>query len=113
MCSTDTNHSHNDLGLTDKNHACACGTADHAATDVAAAATANATEEHFLVSGMTCGHCVSSVTEEVSAIDGVESVSVALNASGASDVTVVSSGPISPEAVRAAVEEAGYTFVAS
>ena len=57
------------------------------------------------VTGMTCGHCVASVTEEISEIPGVESVDVVLD-SGA--VTVTSSQPLEQQAVRAAVEEAGY-----
>jgi copper chaperone len=63
------------------------------------------------VTGMTCGHCVSSVTEELGAIEGVESVSVQLNAGGVSTVTVASSSALNPAAVRAAVDEAGYSLV--
>ena len=59
----------------------------------------------YTVTGMTCGHCVSAVTTEISAIDGVGDVRVDLS-SGA--VTVTSAGPLSDEAVRAAVDEAGY-----
>ena len=59
----------------------------------------------YTVVGMTCGHCVSSVTEEVSQIAGVTGVEVDL-ASGA--VTVTSDAPVDDDAVRAAVEEAGY-----
>ena len=59
----------------------------------------------FTVQGMTCGHCVASVTEEVQEIPGVERVDVALEAAS---VTVTSSGPLDDSAVRAAVEEAGY-----
>jgi copper chaperone CopZ len=54
---------------------------------------------------MTCGHCVASVTEEVSKVEGVTAVDVDL-ASG--DVTVSSATPVDPDALRAAVEEAGY-----
>jgi copper ion binding protein len=61
--------------------------------------------ETYTVTGMTCGHCVASVTEEISEIAGVESVDVVLD-SGA--VTVTSSQPLDQQAVRAAVEEAGY-----
>lgn len=57
------------------------------------------------VSGMSCGHCVASVTEEVSKVEGVTAVEVDL-ASG--DVTVSSATPVDPDALRAAVEEAGY-----
>ena len=59
----------------------------------------------YTVSGMTCGHCVASVTEEVQEVPGVEDVSVELD-SGA--VTVTSSSPLDRAAVAAAVEEAGY-----
>ena len=59
----------------------------------------------YTVSGMTCEHCVASVTEEVSEIPGVEGVDVVLE-SGA--VTVTSAEPLDDAAVRAAVEEAGY-----
>ena len=59
----------------------------------------------FTVTGMTCGHCVASVTEEVSELAGVETVDVDL-ATGA--VTITSTTPHEDDAVRAAVEEAGY-----
>lgn len=59
----------------------------------------------YTVTGMTCGHCVSSVTEEVQEIPGVENVDVVLE-TGA--VTITSAEPIDEAAVRAAVEEAGY-----
>ena len=68
----------------------------------------NATTAVYTVSGMTCGHCVTSVTEEVGAIDGVQKVDVVLE-TGA--VTVTSAAPLSVEAVQAAVDEAGYTLV--
>lgn len=62
----------------------------------------------YTVSGMTCGHCVASVTEEVGAIDGVNGVDVDL-ASGR--VTVTSSRPLPVAEVQAAVDEAGYQLV--
>jgi copper chaperone CopZ len=57
------------------------------------------------VVGMTCGHCVSAVREELASIDGVRSVDVVLQSGS---VTVVSDGPLEPQSVAAAVEEAGY-----
>ncbi|MFC6561985.1 heavy-metal-associated domain-containing protein [Actinoplanes utahensis] len=54
---------------------------------------------------MTCSHCVQSVTEELSALPGVTDVAVDLASGG---VTVASESPLSDEAVRAAVDEAGY-----
>lgn len=73
---------------------------------------ADALQEQYLVEGMTCSHCVASVTEEVSAIDGVESVSIDLQVGGASRVTVVSNRPVPADQIRDAVTEAGYTLVA-
>ena len=63
----------------------------------------------YTVSGMTCGHCVSSVTEEISEVAGVTDVSVDLP-TGA--VTVTSDGELSADAFRAAVKEAGYEVTA-
>ncbi|WP_139982584.1 heavy-metal-associated domain-containing protein [Nocardioides litoris] len=60
---------------------------------------------HGTVSGMTCQHCVASVTEEVGEIAGVSEVTVDLE-SGA--LTATSDRPLSDDDVRAAVEEAGY-----
>jgi copper chaperone len=62
----------------------------------------------YTVSGMTCSHCVSSVTEEVTKIPGVTDVKVDL-ASGA--VTIASDTPVEDTAVKAAVDEAGYELV--
>ena len=59
----------------------------------------------FTVTGMTCGHCVAAVTEEVSKLDHVSDVAIDL-ASGA--VTVESDGPVDPREFAAAVDEAGY-----
>jgi copper ion binding protein len=62
----------------------------------------------YTVSGMTCGHCVNSVTEEVGAIGGVQNVAVELETGR---VTVTSAAPLTLDAVQAAVDEAGYTLV--
>jgi copper chaperone CopZ len=59
----------------------------------------------FTVTGMTCGHCVASVTSEVSKIDNVTAVDVDLP-TGA--VTVTSDGSVDAEAFAAAVDEAGF-----
>jgi len=67
--------------------------------------------EKFNVTGMTCGHCVSAVTEEVSALPGVIGVSIELVAGGTSTVTVTSTTPLERSAVAAAVDEAGYELV--
>ena len=139
MCSTDTTTTTTNsanLGLTDVSASsgsdsscgagCMCGSSaasaasnDTASNDTAskadaapAAPAASATEE-FLVTGMTCGHCVSSVTEELSELEGVDSVEVELNAGGASRVSVSASRPLDEATVRAAVAEAGYELVSA
>jgi len=59
----------------------------------------------YRVTGMTCGHCVTAVTTEVSGIPGVTGVDVDL---AGGTVTVTADGPVGRDAVRAAVDEAGY-----
>jgi copper chaperone len=59
----------------------------------------------YSVTGMTCDHCVRSVTEEISEIDGVTNVVVDLPTG---TVTVTSDRPVDRVQVRTAVEEAGY-----
>lgn len=69
--------------------------------------------ELLLVEGMTCEHCVMSVTEELTELDGVSDVAVQLVPGGRSEVTVTSDGPVATEALRDAVAEAGYEVVRS
>ncbi len=59
----------------------------------------------YTVSGMSCEHCVQAVTGELSVVSGVADVRVDLD-TGA--VTVTSAAPLAVDAVRAAVDEAGY-----
>jgi copper chaperone len=63
------------------------------------------TTSTYTVVGMTCGHCVSAVTEEVGQVPGVTDVDVDLASGG---LSITSDAPVDEEAVRAAVEEAGY-----
>jgi copper chaperone len=65
------------------------------------------------VSGMTCGHCISSVSEEIESLAGVEGVDVDLNAGGISTVTITSSRELAPAEIGEAVAEAGYLVVAN
>ena len=65
------------------------------------------------VDGMTCGHCVASVTEEIGALAGAENVTVELVKGGTSQVTVTSTSELDRTLVAAAVEEAGYQLVAA
>lgn len=68
----------------------------------------------YNVQGMTCGHCASAVSEEISALDGVTAVNVDLVAGGISAVRVTSDAPLSDEAVSSALDEAGsYSLVTS
>ena len=62
----------------------------------------------YRVSGMSCGHCEGSVSGEISGIAGVSSVT-AVASTG--EVTVVSAAPLDDEAVRAAIDEAGFELV--
>ncbi len=62
----------------------------------------------YPVTGMTCGHCVAAVTDELRRVEGVEDVAVDLVPGGVTPVTVTSRGPLDEAAVRAAVDEAGY-----
>lgn len=66
------------------------------------------TTETLLVTGMTCGHCVASVTEELTELDGVTDIAVELVPGGSSAVTVTSDAPVDAEALRGAIAEAGY-----
>ena len=64
----------------------------------------------YTVVGMTCGHCVSAVTEEVTQVPGVTGVDVDLTSGR---LTVSSDAPVDDDAVRAAVDEAGYQLAGS
>jgi len=63
------------------------------------------TTAKYAVRGMTCGHCVSAVTTELTTLAGVTGVEVDLDSG---TVEVASDTPLATDAVRAAVEEAGY-----
>jgi len=63
----------------------------------------------YTVIGMTCGHCVNSVTDEVAQVPGASDIDVDLPTGG---LTVTSEVPVDDAAVRAAVEEAGYQLAA-
>jgi copper chaperone len=68
-----------------------------------------ATVSEYIVTGMVCQHCVSAVTQELGAIEGVTDVQINL-ATGR--VTVTSDGPLDGATVRAAIDEAGYEISA-
>jgi copper chaperone CopZ len=62
----------------------------------------------YAIKGMTCGHCVNSVSSELGQLPGVSDVQVDLTTGTA---TVTSAQPLDPQAVREAVDEAGYELV--
>jgi copper chaperone CopZ len=64
-------------------------------------------EQLFTVQGMTCDHCVAAVTKEVRGVAGAEEVDLEL----AGGTLRIRGEGVDPEAVRAAVEEAGYELV--
>ncbi len=77
---------------------------DGAADDAQAAGVTT----EYQVTGMTCGHCEGAVSGEISELPGVTSVK-AVASTGR--VTVISEAPLDEDAVRAAVDEAGYELV--
>lgn len=90
-------------------HSCACCSSDQAHDSTPASAGVVSTT--YGVVGMTCEHCVRSVTEELSEIPVVTGVEVALQADGVSKVTVRSHAPVDRAVVTAAIGEAGYRLV--
>lgn len=68
------------------------------------------TTSTYTVTGLTCGHCVQAVTEEVSEIDGVTAAHVDLVPSGESTLTVSSETPVDRDALAAAITEAGEAY---
>jgi copper chaperone len=67
----------------------------------------------YAVTGLTCEHCVTAVSEELTRLDGVSAVSVELVPGGRSAVTVSSDAPLPADAVAAALDEAGDYRLAS
>jgi copper chaperone CopZ len=62
----------------------------------------------YKVAGMTCGHCVSAVTMELSLLPTVTAVDVDLEAG---QVAVTSDAELSEAQVATAIDEAGYELV--
>jgi copper chaperone CopZ len=61
----------------------------------------------YQVTGMTCGHCARAVTSEIENLDGVRAVTVALVPGGESAITVTSDTPLTSQALKTALCEAG------
>lgn len=83
---------------------CNCGTQT---TDTTEPVAIGAAQASYTITGMTCGHCVASVTEEVTAIAGVRDVVVDLPTG---TLSFASDQPVPRDAVETAVREAGYTL---
>ncbi|WP_405796466.1 heavy-metal-associated domain-containing protein [Streptomyces sp. NBC_01506] len=64
-------------------------------------------ENRYRVTGMTCGHCVASVTEAVAEVPGVNEVEVDLPGG----TVLVRGRDLDDAKVREAITEAGYTVV--
>ncbi|HEU5224160.1 MAG TPA: heavy-metal-associated domain-containing protein [Candidatus Lumbricidophila sp.] len=110
----------NELGLTAKQPTdvapagggCGCGGCGCGAAGVATeASVAPAVTVELGVTGMTCGHCIASVTEELSAIPGVTGVQVDLQKGGTSRVIVAADRVLDHDALAEAIDEAGYSLV--
>jgi copper chaperone CopZ len=63
--------------------------------------------QSFQATGLTCGHCVHAVTQEMTALDGVTEVTVDLVNGGASTVRVVAERALTSAEIEAALDEAG------
>lgn len=71
-----------------------------------------ATTQQFRATGLTCGHCAHAVTEELTALDGVDDVGVDVVSGGESVVTLTADRDLTDDEVAAALEEAGdYALV--
>lgn len=81
------------------------------ATPAAESPASTDTFTTYQVGGMTCGHCAGRVTEAITALENVTDVRIELVAGGTS--TVVVTGSADPQAVQAAIEQAGYTAITS
>ncbi len=78
-----------------------------------ATGTRDSTVTAFAVTGMTCGHCVIAVTEEISAMPGVTDVTVDLAPGATSTVRVTSTAGITGEQIASALDEAGDYHLAA
>ncbi|MDO5673277.1 MAG: heavy metal-associated domain-containing protein [Actinomycetaceae bacterium] len=63
------------------------------------------------IAGMTCNNCVNHVTDELSLLDGIEAIEIDLKTNGISKATIVSTQALSSDAIKDAIDEAGYELV--
>jgi len=106
MCGTSSQTA---LPLLNQTAGCSCcSPQQETAAESARRSHAGQQETQFQVAGMTCGHCVSSVSAELAKLDGVSDVKVDLVPDGLSTVTVYSANRLGGHAIHEAVSEAGY-----
>lgn len=102
-----------ELPMADTDSGCACCSPAPADTAVAQEQVAEGTQT-FEVTGLTCGHCSSTVTSEIQNISGVRNVEVTLVAGGTSTLSLTSDSPVAQSDVVAALDAAGgYQLVTS
>lgn len=92
---------------------CGCSTKSNEGLTIGNKPTTETTSQNDItlkIDGMTCGHCVSSVTEELSAVPGVRNVEVALSAGSTSTATITTDAAVENSVLEAAVAEAGYSL---
>mgnify|MGYP002804563477 CR=1 FL=1 len=92
---------------------CGCGSNSNEGLSITTRPTEQTMSNNLTlkIDGMTCGHCVASVTEELTAVPGVSNVEVILSAGGTSTATLSTNAPLENNVLEAAVAEAGYTLV--
>ncbi|WP_206476329.1 heavy-metal-associated domain-containing protein [Microbacterium sp. KRD172] len=93
---------------------CGCSSKSNETLNITSKPTEEAMNQNDItlkIDGMTCGHCVSSVTEELNAVPGISKVEVALAAGGTSTATITTTAAVENAVLEAAVTEAGYTLV--
>lgn len=110
MCGTENR---TQLPLADSSSSC-CSTGAAPGSSLNASVTAatdstDGTGRSFEVEGLTCGHCVRTIENAVTALDGVDSAAVDLVPRGRSRLTVT--GNVDATAVGNAVTSAGYAFI--
>ncbi len=95
---------------------CGCGSNTNEELTITMAPTEDSMRQSHTtlkIAGMTCGHCVASVTEELQGVPGVSHVKVDLSAGGTSTATITTSTPVDHSLLTEAVAEAGYTVVST
>ncbi|XAS66957.1 heavy-metal-associated domain-containing protein [Micrococcaceae bacterium Sec5.7] len=103
MCGTENRK---ELPLASSSSGCGC-----CSTDAVEGSLTGTGDAEYAVEGLSCGHCVETVQQAVSALDGVDAATVELVPGGLSRLVV--SGAAADTAVRDAVTSAGYSLVAS